>query len=163
MLLYMQPKHNYKIKHHGHFKIKAHYLLERGFSVILHSSHCLLLWSCVVIHCSSRGRSATKAGPAKDLRKSEGSGGGRESTRKTKFCAGKENYQGSDCWWMAAAHLNLPLCTFFIADAPPSPLLYCIHPEKHVLRSCSHRSFYTRHSSSFMGQKNLTNPTGVRG
>ncbi|KAJ0022434.1 hypothetical protein NQD34_009924 [Periophthalmus magnuspinnatus] len=41
VLLYMQPKHNYKIKRE-HFKIKAHYLLERVFWIILHSVYCLL-------------------------------------------------------------------------------------------------------------------------
>lgn len=71
MLLYMQPNHTfYKIKHCGHFKIKAHHLLERDFSVILHSSYCLLLWSCEIIHSKSRTRGQfveQKISPAKDL------------------------------------------------------------------------------------------------
>lgn len=91
-------KQNYKIKHHGHFKIKAHCLLEQGFSVILHSSYCLLPWSCVIVQSSSRQYTAEwpicrqKSWPPRKicLLKVRGSGGGRASARKTKFCAGKK-------------------------------------------------------------------------
>lgn len=52
--------------------------------------------------------------------------------------------------------MNLPWCTVFISDALPTPLFTAFIQKSTssiTLHSCPHRSFYTRHSSLFMGQK----------
>lgn len=134
LLLYMQPKHSYKIKHHGHFKIKAHYLLERGFSVILHSSYCLL-WSFVVVpdkYIAERPICGQKPAPRRIcLLKVRRRGGGRASARKTTFCAGgrKKNELSGIRFLIDGSSLY------------GSSLLYFLH------RRCSVHSTFILHSS----------------
>lgn len=61
---------------------------------------------------------------------------------------------------MAAAYVNLPCCTFFDADTPPTPLLYCIHPEKHIryIPSSFQPPEVLLHQSLCTRQKKLKNP-----
>lgn len=122
VLLYMQPEHNYKIKHRGHFKIKARYLLERGIFPLyyIHLIVCCFREAA----WSFRHRSRTKT----EFPKPDGGaeeGGGR---RKTEFCAGEEEKSirspMEDGWQQ--------LIRIFLCGISSSPLLHCIHPDKLV-------------------------------
>lgn len=143
VLLYMQPKHNYKIKHRGHFKIKAQYLLERGL-VPLYYIHVIVcccweaVWSFAVV-------------PEADLGQRLGfsevrwrNGGGRKQEEDEILCRERK---------LSEIRMLMDGSSSF--ESSIVYFLHCIHPEKLVLGSCPHRSFYTRHSSTSNTTKNL--------
>lgn len=147
VLLYMQPKHNYKIKHRGHFKIKAQYLLERGL-VPLYYIHVIVcccweaVWSFAVV-------------PEADLGQRLGfsevrwrNGGGRKQEEDEILCRERK---------LSEIRMLMDGSSSF--ESSIVYFLHCIHPEKLVLGSCPHRSFYIWHSSSsYTWPKTSTNP-----